>query len=498
MALVKDMKTPLALINPTRVHQLPQDFYRPVKPQPLNNPYLVAFSPAMAELLDIAPELFEQQALIDQLSGSLNQLDSNPIAMLYAGHQFGHFVPQLGDGRALLIGELKDRQQDSWEIQLKGSGLTPFSRMGDGRAVLRSTIREFLCSEALAALGIPTTRALCITASKDPVYREQVETAAILTRVSKSHLRFGNFEVFFYRQQYDELKILADFVIGHFYPECRDSDNPYVELLRLVLERTASLVAKWQLVGFTHGVLNSDNMSILGDTIDYGPFGFLDHFESSFVCNHTDEQGRYAYDQQPRVGLFNLSCLAQALLPLIDSEDGSRAAEQAKLILEQYQPAYQASYYRGMASKLGFESFREGDEVLISNLFELMEGQVDFTIFFRALSNLDVEIEKKPVRDMFLDRVAFDSWFSDYQKRLDSESRTLQDRCRQMRQVNPKYILRNYLAQNAIEQAEGGDFSEVTRMVEILRYPYENQPEFEEYADHPPDWARHLDLSCSS
>ena len=492
------MKTPLPLINPTRIHQLPDSFYRTVKPDPLNNPYLVAFSSAMAELLDIPSELFEQQALIDQLSGSLGSLDSDPLAMLYAGHQFGHFVPQLGDGRAILIGELKDKEKHDWEVQLKGAGLTPFSRMGDGRAVLRSTIREFLCSEAMAGLGIPTTRALCITGSRDPVYREQAETAAILTRVSKSHLRFGNFEVFFYRQQYDELKILADFVIDHFYPDCRDCDNPYIELLRQVLERTASLIAQWQLVGFTHGVLNTDNMSILGDTIDYGPFGFLDHFETSFVCNHTDAQGRYAYDQQPKVGLFNLSCLAQALLPLIDTEDGSHAAEQAKSILEQYRPAYQANYYRGIASKLGFESFREGDETLIAELFQLMEGQVDFTIFFRDLCDVDDNADQQPMRDIFLDRNAFDHWFIDYRARLSTESLTQQDRSKLMKQVNPKYILRNYLAQNAIEATENGDFTEVTRLVGILQHPYEGQPEFDEYADHPPDWARHLDLSCSS
>ena len=490
------MKTTLPLIKSTRVHQLPKSFYRSVKPQPLNNPYLVAFSPAMAELFDLSEDFFNQQSLVDQLSGH-GCADDDPIAMLYAGHQFGQFVPQLGDGRALLIGELKDRQQSCWEIQLKGAGLTPFSRMGDGRAVLRSTIREFLCSEALAALGIPTTRALCITASKDPVYRERAETAAILTRVSKSHLRFGNFEVFFYRGQYDELKILADYVIDHFYPQCRDFDSPYIELLRQVQERTASLVAQWQLVGFTHGVLNSDNMSILGDTIDYGPFGFLDRYESAFVCNHTDAQGRYAYDQQPRVGLFNLSCLAQTLLPLID-EDGTRAAEQAKSVLEQYQSAYMACYYRGMASKLGFEDFRDGDEVIFATLFELMEGQVDFTIFFRGLADASEDEPPGRIRELFIDRAAFDSWFSDYRLRLEGETQSAENRQRQMRSVNPKYILRNYLAQNAIDQAESDDFEEVTKLVKLLQQPYAEQPEFEEYADFPPDWARHLDLSCSS
>ena len=346
----------------TRISRLPDSFYRRVNPQALSNPYLVAFSPTVAELLDIDPVLFQNQQLINLLSGSDVSADSDPLAMIYAGHQFGHYVPQLGDGRALMIGDITDSDGTDWEIQLKGSGLTPFSRMGDGRAVLRSTIREYLCSEAIAALGIPTTRALCITGSKDVVYRERPETAAVLTRVAPSHLRFGNFEVFFYRQQYENLKILADFIIEQFYPDCGVAKNPYAELLRQVIERTARLVAQWQLVGFTHGVLNSDNMSMLGLTIDYGPYGFLDTYQSAFVCNHSDELGRYAYDQQPRIGLFNLSCLAQAMLPLIDAESGELAAEQANQLLADYQPAYQAYFYQGMAAKLGLESVREGDE----------------------------------------------------------------------------------------------------------------------------------------
>jgi uncharacterized protein YdiU (UPF0061 family) len=317
----------------TRIGRLPDSFYRRVSPQALTDPYLVAFSPAMAELFDIDPELFRQQHLIDLLSGNASPDNSDPIAMIYAGHQFGVYVPQLGDGRALTIGEIGDREGARWEVQLKGAGLTPFSRMGDGRAVLRSTVREFLASEAVAALGIPTTRALCVTGSEDPVYRERPETAAVLTRVAPSHLRFGNFEVFFYRQQYAELKILADFVIAEFYPHCAEAVNPYLELLRVVIERTASLIASWQLVGFTHGVLNSDNMSILGLTIDYGPYGFLDSFRSGFVCNHSDDQGRYAYDQQPRIGLFNLSCLAQAMLPLIDGDTGRLPAGLPGLLL---------------------------------------------------------------------------------------------------------------------------------------------------------------------
>ena len=482
----------------TRVGQLPDSFYKRVDPQALSNPYLVAFSPVVAELLGIDPALFQNQQLIDLLSGNAVAPGSNPLAMIYAGHQFGHFVPQLGDGRALMIGEITDSSGADWEIQLKGSGLTPFSRMGDGRAVLRSTIREYLCSEAIAALGIPTTRALCITGSKDEVYRERPETAAVLTRVAPSHLRFGNFEVFFYRQQYAQLKILADFIIDQFYPACRAAENPYVELLRQVIERTAKLVAQWQLVGFTHGVLNSDNMSMLGLTIDYGPYGFLDTYQSAFVCNHSDEQGRYAYDQQPRIGLFNLSCLAQAMLPLIDDDSGELAAEQAKQLLADYQPAYQAHYYQGMAAKLGLQSFREGDEELFTTLFALMEGAVDFTIFFRRLSDIEQAEDGNELRDLFIDREGFTRWYQHYRARLEVDALPEESRHQQMLAVNPKYILRNYLAQQAIERAQEGDFSEVETLHNLLQKPFDEQPGFTDYAAEPPDWARHIDLSCSS
>ncbi len=492
MSILSQLKTQ------TRVSKLPEQFYRRVNPQALTNPYLVAFSPAVAELLDIDPALFQQQQLIDLLSGNAVAPGSEPIAMLYAGHQFGQYVPQLGDGRALMIGEISDASGCDWEIQLKGSGLTPFSRMGDGRAVLRSTIREFLCREAIAALGIPTTRALSITGSNDPVYRERPETAAVLTRVAPSHFRFGNFEVFFYRQQYNELKILADFIIEHFYPECSDADNPYLDLLRQVIERTAKLIAQWQLVGFTHGVLNSDNMSMLGLTIDYGPYGFLDTYQSSFVCNHSDEQGRYAYDQQPRIGLFNLSCLAQAMLPLIDGQSGEAAAEKAKQLLADYQPAYLAYYYQGMASKLGLQAFREGDEELFSNLFDVMEGQVDFTNFFRALSDCGAAGDDHLLRDRFVERERFDCWYDDYQGRIKIETIENEFRRRQMLATNPRFILRNYLAQQAIVRAESGDYSEVEVLLKLLQKPFDDQVDLAEYAAEPPDWAHHIDLSCSS
>ena len=483
--------------NTRTLRQLPESFYRRVSPQALNNPYLVAFSPAMAEILGIDPQSFRDQHLIEILSGNRVAENSDPIAMIYAGHQFGVYVPQLGDGRALMIGEIEDSDGDRWEIQLKGAGTTPFSRMGDGRAVLRSTVREFLCSEAMAALGIPTTRALCIVGSRDPVYREKVETAAVLTRVAPSHLRFGNFEVFFYRGQYAELKVLADFVIEQFYPDCVDAGNPYLELLRRVSERTASLIAQWQCIGFTHGVLNSDNMSILGLTIDYGPYGFLDTYRSGFVCNHSDDQGRYAYDQQPRIGLFNLSCLAQAMLPLIDSEDGASAAEQARAILAGYQPTFVAHYHAGMAAKLGLKVYREGDDALFGDLLALMEGQVDFTLFFRALCDFKPN-QKSSLRDLFADREGFDRWMAAYRARLEQEGRSDKARQRQMRAANPKYVLRNYLAQQAIESVEAGDYGEIEILLNLLQKPFSQQNPYSHYAAEPPDWARHLELSCSS
>ena len=486
------------LISETRYASLPDHFYRRVQPLPLNNPYLVSFSPSVAEILDIDPTSITTTEFTEVFTGNRLINGSDPIATVYSGHQFGQYVPQLGDGRALVLGEVEDSEGTCWEIQLKGAGLTPFSRMGDGRAVLRSTIREFLCSEAMAGLGIPTTRALCITGSKDEVYREKIESAAVLTRVTPSHVRFGNFEFFFYRQQYDDLRLLADFVIDQFYPASRETENPYLDLLEGVIDKTAHLIAQWQLVGFTHGVMNSDNMSILGLTIDYGPYGFLDTFQSHFVCNHSDDQGRYAYDQQPQVGLFNLSCLAQALLPLIDGEDGQAAAEKAKDKLAAYQPLYTGYYENGMREKLGLNDTHQADTELIENLFSAMEKQVDFTRFFRALGAFDESGENHFLRDQFIERNRFEQWADTYSTRLTEENSDRDERRQKMNRVNPKYILRNYLAQGAITKAENDDFSEIETLMTVLSNPFDEQPEMESYADEPPDWARTLELSCSS
>ena len=344
---------------------LGEQFLSEVAPTPYQSTSsLIHFNENAAQLLDLQNNIEKNQDFIDVFSGKQALQDAKPFAMLYAGHQFGHLNPQLGDGRAIIIAEVKNKAAQKWELQLKGSGVTPYSRGADGRAVLRSTIREYLCSEAMHGLGIPTTRALCMTASDDEVYREEIETGAILTRLAPSHIRFGSFEIFYYRHQYDHIRTLADHVIDHHYPELKTEKNPYLALLSEVIKRTAKLIAQWQSVGFAHGVMNTDNMSILGLTLDYGPYGFLDNYDPGYICNHSDHQGRYAFDQQPNIGLFNLSCLAQALLPLIDNSP-DKAAEIAKIELELYQTNFVSEYAKSMRKKLGLVKEDAQDKLLL-------------------------------------------------------------------------------------------------------------------------------------
>ena len=309
-----------------RFARMPGAFFARVAPTPLPEPYLVAKSESAAALIGLPPERFADPDVVAALTGSRPLAGSEPVATVYSGHQFGVYVPRLGDGRALLLGEVVGPDGERWEVQLKGSGKTPYSRMGDGRAVLRSSIREFLASEAMHALGIPTTRALAVTGSDYPVMRETVETAAVVTRLAPSFVRFGTFEYFYWTEQHDALKQLADLIIDRFYPAARDTAQPYLALLEQVARRTARLVAQWQGVGFCHGVLNTDNMSILGLTIDYGPYGFIDGFDAGHVCNHSDVHGRYAYNLQPQIGHWNLYALGQALVPLTDDVDATKAA----------------------------------------------------------------------------------------------------------------------------------------------------------------------------
>lgn len=498
---MQPMKTLEQLTFDNTYARLPAGFHARVKPMPLEGVHLVSVSERAAALLDLDPQHIRVNGAVAQISGAAEWPGTEPVAMCYAGHQFGNYVPRLGDGRAMVLGEVVNDAGGHWELQLKGAGLTPFSRDGDGRAVLRSTIREYLCSEAMHGLGIPTTRALCMFNSTEEVYRERIESGALLVRMAPSHVRFGSFEVFFYRQQYAALKQLADYVIDHDYPQLRDTPQPYLALLQEVVERTARLMAQWQLVGFAHGVMNTDNMSILGLTLDYGPFGFLDAYDPGFICNHSDYRGRYAFDQQPSIGLWNLTCLAQAMLPLFDEDNGEAAVEMAKSALAAYEPSIARHYAGGLRAKLGFDEQHDDDQKLAIRLLDLMAGSgVDYTNLFRELSNLkrDEPEFDSALRDRFIDREAFDAWARDYRARLTMEASDEGARKQRMDAANPRYILRNYLAQQAIAQAEQGDYAEVDRLLTLLATPYDEQPDMAAYAAEPPDWGRHLEVSCSS
>ena len=483
-------------------------FHTRLPAAPLPEPYLMAFSADAAALVGIDPRIADTPGFIELFSGNTTRewsQEALPYASVYSGHQFGVWAGQLGDGRALSLGEL-ERDRQRYELQLKGSGRTPYSRMGDGRAVLRSSIREFLCSEAMHHLGIPTTRALCVIGSDQPVRREEIETAAVVTRVAPSFVRFGHFEHFYAGERIDALRALADHVIDRFYPHCRDAADPYLALLGETVVRTAEMVAQWQAVGFCHGVMNTDNMSILGLTIDYGPFGFLDGFDANHICNHSDTQGRYAYRMQPQIAYWNCFCLAQALLPIIgaqydESVRGERSVADAQKTLEAFKARFAPAFERRMCDKLGLSDVRAGDDKLVDRLLELMHAsRADFTLTFRRLAQVSKHDSSgdAPVRDMFLDREAFDRWATDYRARLASEARDDMARREMMNRVNPKYVLRNHLAETAIRRAKEKDFSEVARLATVLMRPFDEQPEFEAYAALPPDWASTLSVSCSS
>jgi uncharacterized protein YdiU (UPF0061 family) len=479
--------------------ELPPAFYTRLMPTPLPAPYFVAASSRAAALAGLDPATLRQEDMVAVFSGNYVPPRAKPLSAVYSGHQFGHWAGQLGDGRAILLGELAGTE-GRMELQLKGAGLTPYSRMGDGRAVLRSSIREFLCSEAMAALGIPTTRALMITGSHQQVVRETIESAAVVTRMAPSFVRFGSFEHWHYRGKQEELRTLADYVIREFYPELEGAENPYLELLAEVTRRTARMIAHWQAVGFMHGVMNTDNMSILGLTLDYGPFGFMEAFDVDHICNHTDQGGRYSYSNQVPVGHWNCYALANALLPLIQDKEAAEAA------LDGYIDAYGDKFDELVHAKLGLATVQDKDRELFDAMFKLMhENHVDFTLFFRRLGDLRVEVldadrneADAPLRDLFLDRPGFDAWVVDYRARLRQEGSVDAARREAMARVNPKYILRNYLAQTAIEKAQNGDFSEVHKLLAVLEHPFDEQPENEAYAALPPDWASHLEVSCSS
>ena len=474
--------------------RLPEIFRQRVQPTAVPNPRLIAFNEDAARLIGLDPAEANRPEFAHYFAGNQILPGAEPVAMRYAGHQFGHYVPQLGDGRAILLGEVVHPEGGKWDLHLKGGGQTAFSRMGDGRAVLRSSIREYLCGEAMHALGIPTTRALCLVGSDLEVYREHQETGALVTRMSPSHVRFGSFEVFAHRQQLEEVRILADYVIGLYFPWVRNEEKPYLAFYLEVIKRTAELMAHWQAVGFAHGVMNTDNMSILGLTLDYGPFGFMEDFDPGFICNHSDDTGRYAFDQQPRIGYWNLACLGYALMSLIDADD-------ARVAIESYAPAFNAKIHSLMLAKVGLQESREGDMPLWQDLMDLLAiTKTDHTLFFRVLASFDSTsgAANDPVRQRLLTAPNAAEWMERYAKRLREQELPDAERRTAMNRANPKYVLRNYLAQAAIEKAERGDFSEIGRLMDLLRKPFDDQPEMSAYANPAPAWARGLHVSCSS
>ncbi|VTU29104.1 protein adenylyltransferase SelO [Variovorax sp. PBL-E5] len=466
-------------------------FYTRLQPTPLPEPYWVGRSEGLARELGLDAGWFASAEALEVFTGNELLAGSDPLASVYSGHQFGVWAGQLGDGRAILLGETRS----GWELQLKGAGLTPYSRMGDGRAVLRSSIREFLCSEAMHALGIPTTRALCVTGSDARVRREEIETAAVVTRAAPSFIRFGHFEHFAANGRDAELRTLADHVIDHFYPACRTTSrfdgNAYAALLEAVSERTAALLAQWQAIGFCHGVMNTDNMSILGLTIDYGPFQFLDGFDPRHICNHSDTAGRYAFNQQPNVAYWNLHCLAQALLPLIGDQEIALAA------LASYRTVFPDAFEARMRAKLGLADSAPADRVLIEDALKLLaKEKVDYTIFWRRLSACVADGNPEPVRDLFLDRAGLDAWLLSFSERRAQTPSELAAGL--MRRTNPKFVLRNHLGQQAIESALQKDFSGVATLLRLLESPFEEHAGHEAFAGFPPDWASTIEISCSS
>ena len=460
-------------------------FYHEVAPTPLKNPKLISTNPQAAKLLGIELSEISDDEFEKLLNGTLVLKGSRPYAMCYAGHQFGYYVQRLGDGRAINLGSAR-----GWNLQLKGSGVTRYSRQGDGRAVLRSSIREYLMSEAMHALGIPTSRALAIIGSDEKVAREKWERGAIVLRLSPSWIRFGSFEYFFHTNKHKELERLSDFLLQESFPHLIGVEDAYLKMYGEIVKRTAEMLAQWQSVGFNHGVMNTDNMSVIGITIDYGPFAFMDTFESGYICNHTDSGGRYSYDNQPRIGYWNLERLAHALSPLITTE-------KLQGELEKYGGYFTTKLMTLLRDKLGLDAPHEDDSDLFRSLFSVMEnGRVDMTLFFRTLSRYDGN--REPLLALTLAPNQLNGWCDRYDERLRLNTSSPKERHEQMLLTNPKYVLKNYILQEAIDEAEGGNYTLVNDLLRIAQNPYEEHELFERYAGVTPQQHTNLKLSCSS
>ena len=480
---------------------LPEAFHSRVAPTPVAEPGLVRLNETLAQELGLDPKVLGSEEGVRLLAGNRVPQGADPVAMVYAGHQFGGWVPQLGDGRAILLGEVVDPSGTRWDLQLKGAGQTPYSRRGDGRSSIGPVVREYLGSEAMSALGIPTTRALACLTTGEQVFREGPEPGGILVRVATSHVRVGTFEYFGRRGDRESVQRLAEYVIQRHYPHLEDGENPYLGLLEEATRRTAEMVASWMLVGFIHGVMNTDNTSIVGETIDYGPFGFLDPYRPGEVYSSIDWQGRYAYDQQPGIAHWNLARLAEVLLPLLDADEEA-AVERAQDALELFPQRFLATYHAGLLRKIGLSGTHDGDlELALDLLRRMKENEADFTRTFRELSGLGSAPEDgdRRARSQFRDPESFDAWASRWRERLASQGRPDAERQAEMRQVNPAYVLRNHLAQEAVDAAvERMDFGPMERLREALSRPYDDQPENTEYARPPREEDRVTQTFCGT
>jgi uncharacterized protein YdiU (UPF0061 family) len=482
---------------------LGERFYESRTPSGLEGARLVAVSPDAAALIDLPQSELTRDEFIRIASGTAILRGMQPLAALYGGHQFGVWAGQLGDGRAITLGEITNKRGEPWEIQLKGAGQTAYSRFADGRAVLRSTIREFLASEAMDALGIPTTRALAMVANDEQVVRESIETAAIVVRLAQSFVRFGSFEIFAARGEADAIRILADYIIERFYPESGAGDDRYVRFFESVTKRTARLMAAWQSVGFMHGVMNTDNFSILGLTLDYGPYGFMEGYEPGHICNHTDQSGRYAFDQQPGIGLWNCYALANALASIVEPA-------QLEVAIKTYVPELREAFLATTRKKLGLAKAETEDDQLGQDLRTAMaEAKSDFTRTFRMLA--DIRTTAEPAANPELAQAhrealllalggtpAAAEWLGRYERRLEHETRPLGDRIAAMNAANPRIVLRNHLAQEAIAASEAGDDEPVRRLLAALRRPYSDEPEVAAYDRPSPPGRPAIVVSCSS
>lgn len=479
--------------------RLPERFFARVEPMPAADPRLLRFNHPLAEQIGLEVAGRDAAALAALFSGNARFPETEPIAAVYAGHQFGHFVPQLGDGRALLLGDAMDRDGRRRDIQLKGSGRTPYSRGGDGRAAQGPVLREYLVSEAMHALGIPTTRALAAVATGESVFREKALPGAILTRVAASHVRVGTFQYFAARGDTEGVRLLADYVIDRHYPQVSSDERPYLALLRAVIEAQASLVAAWMHVGFIHGVMNTDNMAVSGETIDFGPCAFLDAYDPGAVFSSIDRQGRYAYDNQPQAAAWNLARFAETLLPLIDSN-----AERALALAEDSMAAFPArfadSWLAGMCRKLGLSAPQDGDSALIEELLGAMHrNQADFTLTFRRLcAAAEQEAADEGVRTLFASPEDYDRWTVRWRARLMRDRPDAAARAAAMRRVNPEYIARNHRIEQVIRAAEQQDFGPFAEMCEVLSQPYRPREGCDSYTDPPRPAERVLHTFCGT